>query len=123
MKLKLSEASFELVQNETFTNKLRVGVGLSISVTFELPFVERRGRVCIQISDNKSIFTGKRDRTKKCESHILSIIFQCVEYQHLSDRVQLYAVRAIDRVPAGSCHFSCLTDPSQSVVNFPCVRK
>ncbi len=26
-------------------------------------------------------------------------------------------------VPAGSCHFSCLTDPSQSVVNFPCVRK
>ena len=26
-------------------------------------------------------------------------------------------------VPAGSCHFSCLTDPSQSVVNFPCVQK
>ncbi len=35
----------------------------------------------------------------------------------------LYAVRAIERVPAGTCHFSCLTDPSQSVVNFPCVRK
>ncbi len=35
----------------------------------------------------------------------------------------VYAVRAIERVPAGSCHFSCLTDPSQSVVNFPCVRK
>ncbi len=35
----------------------------------------------------------------------------------------VYAVRAIERVPAGSCHFSCLTDPSQSVVSFPCVRK
>ncbi len=35
----------------------------------------------------------------------------------------VYAVRAIERVPAGSCHFSCLTDPSQSVVNFPCVWK
>ncbi len=35
----------------------------------------------------------------------------------------LYAVRAIERVPADSCHFSCLTNPSQSVVNFPCVQK
>ncbi len=36
---------------------------------------------------------------------------------------RVYAVRAIERVPAGSCHFSCLTDPSQSVVNFPCIWK
>ncbi len=35
----------------------------------------------------------------------------------------LYAVRAIERVPAGSCHFPCSTDPSQSVVSFPCVQK
>ncbi len=35
----------------------------------------------------------------------------------------LYAVRATDRVPAGSCHFPCSTDPSQSVVSFPCVQK
>ncbi len=35
----------------------------------------------------------------------------------------VYAVRAIERVPAGSCHFLCLADPSQSVVSFPCVRK
>ncbi len=35
----------------------------------------------------------------------------------------VYAVRAIKRVPAGSCHFLCLTDPSQSVVSVPCVRK
>ncbi len=35
----------------------------------------------------------------------------------------VYAVRAIERVPTGSCHFSCLTDPSQSVANFPCVQK
>ncbi len=35
----------------------------------------------------------------------------------------LYAVRATNRVPAGSCHFLCSTDPSQSVVSFPCVRK
>ena len=35
----------------------------------------------------------------------------------------LYTVRAIERVPAGSCHFPCLTDPSQSVVSFPCVWK
>ncbi len=37
--------------------------------------------------------------------------------------VELYAVRATDRVPAGSGHFPCSTDPSQSVVSFPCVRK
>ena len=33
----------------------------------------------------------------------------------------MYAVRATERVPAGSCHFPCFTDPSQSVVSFPCV--
>ncbi len=38
-------------------------------------------------------------------------------------RMVLYAVRAIKRVPAGSCHFLCFTDPSQSVVSFPCIRK
>ncbi len=38
-------------------------------------------------------------------------------------RGKLYAVRATERVPAGSCHFPCFTDPSQSVVSFPCVRK
>ncbi len=30
---------------------------------------------------------------------------------------ELYAVRAIERVPAGSCHFLCFADPSQSVVS------
>ncbi len=35
----------------------------------------------------------------------------------------MYAVRATERVPAGSCHFPCSTDPSQSVVSFPCVWK
>ncbi len=35
----------------------------------------------------------------------------------------VYAVRATERVPAGSCHFPCFTDPSKSVVSFPCVRK
>ncbi len=35
----------------------------------------------------------------------------------------VYAVRATERVPTGSCHFPCSTDPSQSVVSFPCVRK
>ncbi len=37
--------------------------------------------------------------------------------------IGVYAVRAINRVPAGSCHFSCSTDPSQSVASFPCIRK
>ncbi len=37
--------------------------------------------------------------------------------------VCVYAVRATERVPAGSCHFPCFTDPSQSVVSFPCIRK
>ncbi len=41
----------------------------------------------------------------------------------ISKGTSLYAVRAIKRVPAGSCHFLCLTDPSQSVVSIPCVRK
>ncbi len=35
----------------------------------------------------------------------------------------MYVVRTTERVPAGSCHFPCFTDPSQSVVSFPCVRK
>ena len=33
----------------------------------------------------------------------------------------LYAVRATERVPAGSCHFPCFTDPSQSVASSLCV--
>ncbi len=37
--------------------------------------------------------------------------------------LELYAVRAIERVPAGSCHFSCFTDPSQLVASFLCIRK
>ncbi len=41
----------------------------------------------------------------------------------LLESTMLYAVRAIERVPAGSCHFPCLTDPSQLVVSFPCIRK
>ena len=43
--------------------------------------------------------------------------------EELNTCLLLYAVRATNRVPAGSCHFSCLTDPSQSVVSFPCIRK
>ncbi len=35
----------------------------------------------------------------------------------------VYAVRATERVPTGSCHFLCSTDPSQSVVSFPCIQK
>ncbi len=43
---------------------------------------------------------------------------------HSSSRtIALYAVRAVNRVPAGSCHFSCSTDTSQSVVSFPCIWK
>ncbi len=47
----------------------------------------------------------------------------CLVDESDPDVRKLYAVRAIERVPAGSCHFSCLTDPSQSVVNFPCIQK
>ncbi len=51
----------------------------------------------------------------------------CLRIGHTVEAVArhslLYAIRATDRVPAGSCHFPCSTDPSQSVVSFPCIWK
>ncbi len=45
----------------------------------------------------------------------------CARASLKCDQLHLYAVRATERVPAGSCHFSCFTDPSQSVASFLCV--
>ncbi len=74
-----------------------------------------------------------RDALKSGDSHLRDTCSTSVEVtrstrrllrQHPEDpREPMYAVRATDRVPAGSCHFLCFTDPSQSVVSFPCVRK
>ncbi len=41
----------------------------------------------------------------------------------LPDHKQAVRGKSHERVPAGSDHFLCLTDPLQLVVSFPCVRK
>ncbi len=51
------------------------------------------------------------------------IHLQSSEIDFDTKNTDLYAVRAIERVPAGSCHFPCSTNPSQSVVSFPCIQK
>ncbi len=65
-----------------------------------------------------------KNLTVACFKQLNASTFKTVHWvEAILLREQVYAVRAIERVPAGSCHFSCLTDPSQSVVSFPCVWK
>ncbi len=71
-----------------------------------------------QCLDLQDLFTNRRS-SRNVDLPDTSV---SPEQQELVRR-KLYAVRAINRVPAGSCHFSCSTDPSQSVVSFPCVQK
>ncbi len=61
----------------------------------------------------------KADQKKKREEETKVWVAQC-KAQAKWDAV---CGKSHQRVPAGSCHFSCLTDPLQSVVNFPCIRK
>ncbi len=48
---------------------------------------------------------------------------QTIFIHFLSRWIPMYVVRATERVPAGSCHFPCFTDPSQSVVSSLCIWK
>ncbi len=74
----------------------------------------------VSVDQRSTCFRQLFRNTRQYPTTMRLVMFICDRSVSVAERVR---GKSHQRVPAGSCHFSCLTDPSQSVVNFPCIRK